>query len=532
MIPVSDNWIKAQRELLVPESFVKIDYLVTDPDVQPDLSASAIDEEFYSDTESIVNEVDKKVEYITTLEDGLFLLDGEEKYISTEYGKTGYVSDSICGGDAVFTTPIVITASCSQAHSNLIPGITLTWSSAYNEFPTRYKVDIYNGSSLITSKLVEDNKEINNVLLFDYQDFNKIVITIYQWCLPNKRARMEELLIGVNKSWTKKDLMNYTHISTCDLLSGSLPKNEITFDVDNSDLSWNVQNLQGTEKYLIERQELRVKYGYRIDDSIEWINIGSFYLHEWKTPSNGINVTFTARDLLTFMNSTYQGPKSGTLYALCLAALQQAELPLNNDGTVKWKLSDQLKNYSTSIPEDKDYTLAELLQLCSNAGMCTMYQDYNGIIRIEPQFIRLENYIINGFNSFEYPEFVTSKQLKGVNVNKGLGSVIVDTKGEIQTLNNDLILTQTHANEVAKWVADNLKFRHTISGKVRLDPRLEVTDLISVESRFNSLYAMAVTKVKETYNGAFRGEYEGRMYEFKPVEYGFVGDGLRSGDTW
>ena len=534
MISVSDDWKLAQRQLLVPESFIKIDYLITDPDVQSDITVNVIDEAYYSNSASIVNELDKPVDYITTIEDGLFLLDGNENYLNEEleYTKIGYVSNSICDDTGIFPTPIVIELQCSRVHTNIISGLTLTWASVYNEFPVHYTAEILNGNTVIHSEDITDNKEVNNILNFEYSNFDKIRITIYSWCLPNKRARMEEVIVGIYKTWTKKDLLSYTHTSSCDILSGSLPKNEITFDLDNSNLIWDMQNLTGNEKYLIEKQELKVKYGYDINGSIEWINVGKFYLHEWKTPANGIKVTFTARDLLTFMNDVYTGITTGTLYAICESALTQAELPSNSNGSVKWVLSDQLKEYTTTIPNDKTYTIAEILQLCSNAGMCVMYQDHDGIIRIEPQYLRLEDYVIDSFNSYEYPEFTTSRDLKAVNVNNNLGYIAVNDQGDIQTLNNALIQTPEHANAVAQWVANNLKFRHTISGKVRLDPRLEVTDLISVESRFNTLYAMAVTKVKETYNGAFRGEYEGRMYEFKPIEAGYLNDGTVSGDLW
>ena len=84
MISVSDDWKLAQRQLLVPESFIKIDYLITDPDVQSDITVNVTDEAYYSNSASIVNELDKPVDYITTIEDGLFLLDGNENYLNEE----------------------------------------------------------------------------------------------------------------------------------------------------------------------------------------------------------------------------------------------------------------------------------------------------------------------------------------------------------------------------------------------------------------------------------------------------------------
>ena len=224
------------------------------------------------------------------------------------------------------------------------------------------------------------------------------------------------------------------------------------------------------------------------------------------------------------------------MYDICIAALEQANLPRNGDGSVKWFVSETLKNYETdftssSTSTTKNQTIAQVLQLCSNAGMCVMYQDYKGTIRIEPQYLRLENYSISNFLQYDYPEVTANKILKDVSVNKGLGYCEVNESGETQTVSNKLVLSESHAKELAEWVARSLKYRYTFKGSYRTDPRVEVTDLVDVQARFNKHYAVAITKIKETYNGAFRGDYEGRMYEFKPIEASYSGI-LYSGELW
>ena len=529
MIPVSDGWRTAHRQLLVPEAFVEIRYLATDPDVQDTLTSSSEDDMFYSDTGSLVNELDKNVAFYSTLEDGLCLLDGNEKYLpESDYGKTGYVSESWCNDECIFEKTPLISISSTQIHENVVLGITLTWSSAYNEFPVRYEVKVWKDNQVVSSYMVENNNSIFNVLEFDYDNYNRITIEIFEWCLPNKRARMEEVLIGVEKIYTKKDLMGFEHIQECDILSGSLPKNEVIFKLDNSDNLWNPTNASGVEKYLLERQEIRVRYGYEINDSIEWIDATRVYISEWNVPSNGLEATFTCKSLLDFMNSIYTGKRSGTLYEICETALLQANLPLNRNGSYKWHIDEKLKKFATNFePEDGDepeeYKISEVVQLCANAGGCIMYQDHLGQIRIEPQFLVLDDYRIDALVSYSYPELKTSKELKSVNVNDGLAAYSVSPKGEIQTVDNEFIISKENAEEVAEWIGDTLKFRTTISGDFRIDPRVEVTDLIAVEGKFGISYAVGLTKVALTYNGAFRGTYEGRVFEFKPVEASYVG---------
>ena len=271
MIPVSDAWKQAQRQILVPESFVEIKYFITDPDVQGDLSVTANNKESISTMDDVIDGVDETFEYYTTLEDGVFMLNGQQNYLD-DYKTTGYISSEICGDDGVFNTPIVLTFNTTKIHGNAIPGVTFIWSNAYDEYPVRYSVAAYNGNTLVGSGLVTDNKSVKSDVFFEFSDFNKIVVTVYEWCLPQRRCRLESMMVGIYNTYSKRDLMSYEHEQSCDLLSGSLPKNAITFKFDNSDSKWNPLNKDGLNKYILERQEVSVRYGYDINGKTEWIN--------------------------------------------------------------------------------------------------------------------------------------------------------------------------------------------------------------------------------------------------------------------
>src|SRR5690606_12353017 len=95
-------------------------------------------------------------------------------------------------------------------------------------------------------------------------------------------------------------------------------------------------------------------------------------------------VSFTARDLLEFMNTNYTATVSNkSLYDLAIEVLTLANLPLNRDGSVKWVLDESLKNIMVENAE-LDNTLAEVLQMIANAGCCVIYQDRDEKLHIEP----------------------------------------------------------------------------------------------------------------------------------------------------
>ena len=149
-----------------------------------------------------------------------------------------------------------------------------------------------------------------------------------------------------------------------------------------------------------------------------------------------------------------------------------------------------------------------MLQYVANAACCVFYQDREGIYHIEPLPSGVTDYEINQFRSYENSEISLSKQLKAVSINDGAAVVSFGSTGETQDVNNPLVSAE-RAETVATWIGNYLKNRHILSGEFRADPRLDALDRVSNENQF-AQSTVLVTSIKYTYNGAFRGTYEGR----------------------
>lgn len=324
-------------------------------------------------------------------------------------------------------------------------------------------------------------------------------------------------------TFTKKDLLSFTHTQSGCMNSGELPKNSIEFSLDNSDDRWNPANPDGIGQYLSERQKLTVRYGFNINGAIEWINAGSFFLSEWRTPANGFAATFVARDVLEYMlDEPYTGITSGTLHEIASAALNQANTP---DG-VAFDLDQRLDGYSVSF-ENTGYKIAEILQMCANATMCVMYQNRDGVFRITSAAQVFSGYNITPHFSYTHPEFELSKPLKAVKVSYGDGlqyTMESGGTGETQTVNNPLIGTIDQASSVARWVESTLKSRKNLSGEFRADPRLDVFDKVKVESKYGVINAVVITEIKYSFAGSFHASYKGRITSFDPVYAGYCGE--------
>lgn len=422
MQTVSQAWKSNQQQTIVNESFVEVSLDIADPEALADASSEDNGAVYISNTHQVVSEVDKNIVPYSTLEQNLWVLDGNRKFIpKSDFGDCGYIGNVLSDGNGSFSyeTPVV-TVNFTKTHNNLIPAVTITWGSAYNEFAEDFVVTVYNGDTVVAQKEVVGNESVKSVVEFDFVGYDKITISVLRWCLPYHRARIEEIFIGMNKVYSKAELFGYSHSQTADPTSSTLPKSEVSFSVDNSDNAYNPHNVDGLSKYLMERQEVKTRYGFKVsDDTTEWIRGGTFYLSEWNAPQNGMTAEFKARDLLEFMSDTfYEGvydPNGTDLYSLAEQVLQKANLPLNSDGTIKWVIDESLRNIYTVAPLPID-TLANCLQLIANAGGCVLYQDRNGTLRIEPIVEEESDYTITHENSYSKSDTALSKPLKRVEV--------------------------------------------------------------------------------------------------------------------
>lgn len=504
MIAVSNAWKEIQQRFLLPETHIEIDCTVTEAGVQESATISGTNEAEISNTISALYDTTKTVKYATN-ELNLWALDGTFTVASDTppYADFGYISNIDSSGSVTVTLP--------EVHASATSGLTINWGGRLDEYPTVFTITAKNGDEVVYESTVTDNTAQVSAIFAQLQDYDSITITVHAWSLPHRRVRLEKLTIGHVLTFYKKDIFSYTHEQTGHLNSGELPKNSITFTLDNTDGRWNPNNPTGMEQYLSERQRLKVRYGLDIDGVVEWINAGTFYLSEWRVPNNGLEASFVARDIFEYLlNETYTGGKSGKLYDLIWDALDSAGVP---DDFVT-KLDVSLNNHYATIPEG-EHTCAEIVQMCANAAGCVVFQDRNGVLHVEPLSKKHSGGVIPLTLSYSHPEIELSKPLKNVAVSYGENtySLPVGSSGETQTVSNPLVSSEAQALMVAEWVRDTLTTRKTVSGEYRADPRLDVFDIVAVSSKYGDLQNVALTDIQYTFNGSFRGNYTGRLLE-------------------
>lgn len=436
---VSQAWKDNQNKQLVSESFVEISFDLTDPDASANATASSNGAVTFSNIDGIVDEVDEQVKRYVTLEPNMWLLDGSGKILPDSIldgvvvEDAGYVGEAISSLNRTFNPQPVITLDFPEVYTTTLPGITITWSEALTEYPTEFKVSIYNDDTVVSEFEVKDNASPVSSLFVDISGYNKIEITVVKWCLPYHRARVENILLGAKKVYSKNDIFAYSHSQEMDIISSELPKNTISFEINNINREYDPDNASGLSKYLTERQQVKVRYGHKLNDGVEWIDGGTFFLSEWVAEANGNSVKFTADSLFDFLDIIYtqsQYYESGrSLYDLAIDVLTFADIPLLKNGDVRWYVDESLRDIISLAPLPKD-SVANCLQFIANAGECLIKYDRNGILRIEKSGGVDDEYVVDSYNSYEKPESALSKPVKQVEVNMYTPLVVDHSDGD------------------------------------------------------------------------------------------------------
>lgn len=530
MIPVSNAWKSFHTATLQPEMFVEITYTITEPGLQDEPSITATDAENFADIVGILDTENANGEKYATLDYGCWGLDGSYGYSDGTPKNPGYVGKSYSDESGQITSYPTFTLDFAKKHDILIPGIMVTWDSTFGGWATDFRVTAYDSLGVVAQKVVRGNTSVVSEVFFDVVDYSRIVIEVLGWSYPYQRVRCMGIILGVQKVYGKSDLLGFEHTQSVDFLSATLPSSSVNFRLRNDDGRWNPDNPVSYEKYLLEQQEIRVRYGMDVGGDIEWIPCGTFWLSEWNTPANGLEAVFTATDRISFLNSEYTGIRVGSLYDIAVAALSEANLD-------HYYVAEKLKDYTTDFSDDgSKYTIAEILQVVANAGCCVFYQDRYGFIRVEPRNEAYGDYVIDQAISYSHPEYTISKPVKSISVEYGLNGETVDIPvgltGEIQTVSNPLITTQADALRVGEVTKELLQNRKVITGEFRSDLRMDALDTVIAVSKY-AANVLGITDVTySTSGGSFRGKYTGRIVSVNLVPLNIYSAEFYSGEVW
>lgn len=409
MLNVSQQWKDLQKKGFIDKlALLEIEFRVVDSS-QYDTTVIAPYAASFSTPHDIIGQDYTRVVY-ATLERNFWVLDGSREILPDLLQKpnTGYIGAEIDSD----TNRITIT---DYDGFNTISQCSIEFDK-YN-CVRNGTIGFYDASDkLIYEKTFENNHETTLTLSFekDITGYHKVVIESKDVALPNQRVRIKSFTAGVIKIFTNKDIISYSAKNNVSLINDKLPTNDINFELDNTDNKFNPDNRNGLFNYLSKRQEIKIRYGYAFDDGDEYISGGTYYLTEWETPQNSHTATFKAKNAINFFTKPFY---KGLNKSKTLAELAKEVLALCNWDDDYVFLDPILNTITTDAPMPA-CSCAEALQYIAQAANCMLYIDSNNVITIERISLLAndDDYEINNFNEYEYPELEIDDEIHYINI--------------------------------------------------------------------------------------------------------------------
>lgn len=394
MYQVSEAYKEQIRKSLRNYSFIKIVFGLTDPDADAHAVVSNNGQLDWS-TNPEIEDLHTVSSTYATLELNRWLLNGSQKLLPDKapYMYQAFVSDKQSSAQGALEVAAELTVNFTEG-SYSFSGLSFTFDSITGDFPSEMAVRGY-----LDNQLVYTDTAVINTVNFEYNKripgtegfVNKLIISFTQTNLPNRRVRVEDVILGLRRIITEDTLTDSSWKRSNDLMNTILPDESFMFTFLDPDKDYNPDNPQGLWEYIETGQQVQFSYGYQLDnETIEWIP-GSRYLTDGSV--NIVNgnslpeVTFNTVSQIQALTDVYEqgvySASGATLYALADGLLQWAGV-VDAYGNKKYILDDTLKNFVTTAPLPM-LPVNQLLQIIANEGMCLLFTDRNGYTNIAPR---------------------------------------------------------------------------------------------------------------------------------------------------
>jgi hypothetical protein len=518
----------------------KVSFEILDIAAYEDAAFSVTDEAPISRLSQSINKIREMSHKYATFERDYFLLDGNSYIPPRENegdSELGWWGDILSGADGTFAVSPAMEFTFATPHSSI--GLTLTFDTLSNEYPTDFLIEAFDPTETpILSQTITGNSSAIYFFETPLENYQRIKITLLKWSKPSRRAKIVEVDFGIVREYTGEKLISLKIVEEMDLLSSTVPSNEMQFVLDNSDNTFNILNPNGIYKFLKTNQEMSAEIGLLIgEEKYEYLTMGKYFLTDWTVEEGSMTSKFVGRDIFTKLGVIdYTNLLQNTnLYDLAVDILTQANVE-------SYSIAEELK-LITTVGFTKVIKAREALQMIAIAGRSVVRQGRDGALIIE-QFEELafetgyvtwtgqeiastvpQVYIDYTFQAIDFetafnaPKLSLSQQVTHLvfkleqppdaegnvvmleakytnpNVREGIGYEIT----------NPLITTEAQAALVAEWMFREYSFIADYQASWRQNPALECGNIILIEDSFGNKKKARITKQEYNFEGYLEG---------------------------
>ncbi len=523
----------------IRKATAKVSFEILDNEAYNDNTSTVTGEAPISRKHQLTNKIRTMSYKYATFERDYFKLDGSF-YIPprpTEgNSELGWWSEDICDENGMFTPYQVLEFNFTEEHNSM--GLTITFDVLAKEHASDFDIEVYRlDGTLVHKESVISNNKSTYVMVKELDNYGKIRIIIKKWVKPFRRVRITEVDFGVIHTYEDDKLIKLNIIEEMNIISDKIPSNEIRFTIDNSSKEFNILNPEGFYRFLKERQEVKAQIGVEIEeDEFEFIPMGKFYLTDWQSDEGALTTTFIARDIFELLEGKeYTSINNTNLYDLAEDILIKANVE-------NYFIDEELKNIPTN-GFIKPLNSRKALQYIGIAGKAAIYQDRQGTLQIK-QFKVLDERDTQYIN-FAGPDMFTGMIYVAVDEGYDMKNITFDNvykepqikldkllyslvmvihngeekqevtfynegikEGNSFKIDNPLINSLEHAQEVAEWIISEYNLRALYNINWRQNPCLECGDIVLVEDSFDAKKLSRITKHEFEYAGYLSGKTE------------------------
>ena len=413
-----------------------LDILMYIPDEGITISSVSCDDVLsYSNINSITNIKNYSTQTLATLEENLWVLDGS--FINPTPGRTynGYVSNSMSDENGDFETNPKIRLELTSSSDVEYFSVTLN-PSVRTAYPKNLKVTFYDTNRTVVKTMTKnleetegvdnpDRANLPNVIYdVDASGVKYVEIEFIGTLVGHRRARLSTIMFGRILTLTQDEILSSDYLDTCSYVPDSIPSRTFSFDLENYDGRYNIDNpenalltLDSTTRVLI-RNGYNV-YGYTEDQNEHYIDnpdeVVQIEWDDWKE--------LRLLDVSTSSENTCTMQCGSILDAMTDVYTQERFEPNRTVGTIVGKLLDFLgmdRNIVVFSSDDggvgyDQYTIntplpelpvRELLQLLAFSVGATLLIKDDGTIKFANLNI-LDSSTFTNHHSFSYRDFAS-----------------------------------------------------------------------------------------------------------------------------
>lgn len=255
-------------------------------------------------------------------------------------------------------------------------GFTIDFGESY---PKRIRLTTDAGKTIdgtLTSGLYKTEEVFTEV--------RTITITVLEMVKPQTRARIRSVLIGYGLLYTNTNIIDSSLDSYSSPIGAECPQIDFFVTLNNRNRYFDVDNPNSAINFLEIGQELKVMYGYQVEENIEWINGATLACSGWESDEHITRLKAT--DRFRKLDMIYEESDNGRPRQLTTTKIEKvldsAGLISDDVGLDSW-FKIKTPYITNPIPRVK---VREALQLIANASRAILSIDRDGKLSLKTRF--------------------------------------------------------------------------------------------------------------------------------------------------